>query len=268
MEKSKIYTFGYTLFSTYNGINLEEMFEALRSYGISHLVDVRSVPYSKQYPQCNSNNLSTVGKKYLMPYVHIPELGAKATPQQEVYSIASEIFFEDIFPIAASNRPEKNELQMSDEIVDFGKFRNDDYFLQGTRRIENAYDKGFVIALMCSEKDPVNCHRYFLVSHKIEQLFGNWISVEHIIRDKSGKIQTISNKDLNKELINTIFRREEVKKLDIFTKDLFGGGMAKIENYFGETLDDKIADFCDRYWNLMHGWRKANNDNKIEYYYD
>ena len=68
--------------------------------------------------------------------------------------------------------------------------------------------------------------------------------------------------------MNTIFRREEVKKLDIFTKDLFGGGMAKIENYFGETLDDKIADFCDRYWNLMHGWRKINNNSKIEYYYD
>ena len=30
--------------------------------------------------------------------------------------------------------------------------------------------------------------------------------------------------------------------------------------------DDKIADFCDRYWNLMHGWRKINNNSKIEYY--
>ena len=31
---------------------------------------------------------------------------------------------------------------------------------------------------------------------------------------------------------------------------------AKIDNYYGDTIADKIDDFCDRYWNLMHGWKK------------
>ena len=36
----------------------------------------------------------------------------------------------------------------------------------------------------------------------------------------------------------------------------------KIENYFGNTLEDKKNNFCDRYWNLLHGW-KLDKNNKL-----
>lgn len=267
MDKQKLYTIGYTLFSGRNGIDTDKMFETLRNYNVSYLADVRSIPFSKQHPQCNSNCLKSVGTRFSVPYIHIPELGAKASPEQDVFSKAMDIFFDDIFPVAASKRPEKTELRRDDEIVDFNKFRNDDFFLQGIKRIENAYDKNYTLALMCSEKDPINCHRYFLVSRKIEQVFGEWIEVEHIIKSENEEITTITNKELDKLLSDTIFKKEEVKKMNLLEKDLFSGE-AKIDNYFGKDYQEKVQDFCDRYWNLMHGWKKSdnNNNNKFEEY--
>ena len=42
--------------------------------------------------------------------------------------------------------------------------------------------------------------------------------------------------------------------------------MRIIENYFGNTTQDKVLDFCDRYWNLMHGWKlQTKHQNYNEY---
>ena len=174
MKKLKLYTLGYTLFQNGNMIDIEKMLNTLKDFKVSHLVDVRSVPYSKQFPQCNADNLKLASKHFSISYGHMPELGAKASPMQDVFSKASDIFFEDIFPISKSNRPEKTELFDYEEIVDFQKFRNDEYFSEGIKRIEKAYENQFTIALMCSEKRPVDCHRFFFVSKKIEEKFPKW----------------------------------------------------------------------------------------------
>ena len=124
MDKKVIYTLGYTLFQNGVFFDIEKMFRVLKEYGVTCLVDVRSIPFSKQYPQCNSDNLKIAGKSFGVPYMHMPEVGAKASPMQDVFSKASDVFFDDIFPISKSNRPEKNELYKDEEIVDFRKFRN------------------------------------------------------------------------------------------------------------------------------------------------
>ena len=51
MERHKLYTLGYTLFQNGAVIDIEKMFKTLKDLNVTHLVDVRSVPYSKQYPQ-------------------------------------------------------------------------------------------------------------------------------------------------------------------------------------------------------------------------
>lgn len=263
MDKRKLFTLGYTLFQNGTDIDIKKMFSVLQKLNVTHLVDVRSVPYSRQFPQCNANNLKAAGEFFSISYLHIPELGAKASPTQDVFSNASDIFFEDIFPISKSNRPEKTEINGDDKIVDFKKFRNDVYFSDGIKRIETAYDKNYTLAIMCSEKRPVDCHRYFFISKKIEQKFGDWIEVKHIVQPSSDDISTISNEDLNKQLEEIVLNKIEIKKLNILNPSLLEP--AKIDNYFGDTIQDKIIDFCDRYWNLMHGWKmEINNQNNKE----
>lgn len=263
MAKLKLYTLGYTLFQNGNMIDMEKMFNTLTDLKISHLVDVRSVPYSKQFPQCNADNLKLASKHFSISYGHMPELGAKASPMQDVFSIASDIFFDEIFPISKSNRPENTELFANEEIVDFKKFRKNEYFLEGIKRIEKAYENDYTLALMCSEKRPIDCHRFFFVSQKIEEKFGGWIEVIHITKNKNGEIETVSNENINIELSKVIFKKSEIKKLNLLNSNFFES--AKIDNYFGNTLQDKKNDFCDRYWNLLHGWKLNNNKNIDEY---
>ncbi len=258
MNKKCIYTIGYTLFQKGNTIDIENLFETLRMYDINFLVDVRSIPFSKQYPQCNAANMKIAGKNLGIPYMNMPEIGAKANSDQEVFSKASDIFFEqEVFPIAKSYRPEKTELLGSDEIVDFRKFRHDEHFISGLKRIEDAYDKGFTLCLMCSEKKPMDCHRYFLISKALERRFGDWLEVRHIIEKSEGGIGYISNYNLDKQLEKFVCEKKHI--LD----PMFKGEI--LDNYFGETEQEKLNDFCDRYWNLLHGWKRFNYNNNENY---
>lgn len=260
-DKKYIYTIGYTLFQKGNTIDIENLFEILKTYDINFLVDVRSVPFSKQYPQCNADNMKIAGRELGVPYMNMPEIGAKAHSEQDVFSKASEIFFElferRVFPIAKSNRPEKTELLESDEIVDFRKFRHDEHFISGLKRIKDAYEKGFTLCLMCSEKEPMDCHRYFLISKALEQRFNDWLEIRHIVRKSDGSIGYISNCDLDKQLEDFVCKKKDL--LSPMYKDEI------LNQYFGESDQEKINDFCDRYWNLLHGWKRFNYNNNESY---
>lgn len=264
--KKVLYTIGYTLFKGDQESDVTDFFNCLKNYKIDYLVDVRSIPFSKQYPLFNGPNLKSAGKFFKIPYVHMPELGAKADPSQDVFSCAEDIFYEDaVFPIAKSNRPEKTVLNLQDKIVDFNKFVHADNFLEGIHRIETAYDKGFTLALMCSEKYPIDCHRYFLISKSVEQKFGDYIEVKHITKNVGGRIELIDNSKLNDNLMDTVLKKKPIQKLNV--QSVNWDGTSVLDKYVGKNQLQQLFDFCYRYWNLLHGW-KVNDGIEMNYEYD
>jgi uncharacterized protein (DUF488 family) len=146
---NKIFTIGHSTNSLNSFIRL------LESNRIDTLVDVRSVPYSGFASQFNKEQLSIFLKKNKVNYIPMGELlGA---------------------------RYENKELLFEDGKVNFSKVIKTKKFQKGIVRIETGIKKGYQIALMCSEKNPIECHRFSLISRFLDQ---KGYIVNHII-DKS-----------------------------------------------------------------------------------
>ena len=72
-------------------------------------------------------------------------------------------------------------------------------FLKGTDRLQAGIDKGFMIALMCAEKDAATCHRSLLPGCFLSQkLPGRGINLLHI--SHKGALETQS--ELEQRLVD------------------------------------------------------------------
>jgi len=133
----------------------------LKKYSIKAVVDVRSVPFSKQTPQFNSHSLE----------IDLKEAGIFYLP------FAEEFGARRLEPDAYSN-----------DQVDFNKVISLPAFKKGINRISEGLNKDLIIAIMCTEKDPLNCHRFHLVTKEIKKQLG--VDFFHI--DFEGNYETDS----------------------------------------------------------------------------
>lgn len=148
-KKMNCFTIGH---STYES---ETFVKLLKLNSIEWLVDVRSVPYSQYNPQYNKENIKVFLENNRISYIFMGDLlGAR-------YS-NPELFF-----------PDK-------EIVDFNKVRRTNEFKRGIEVVINGLKEGHKICLMCSEKDPFECHRFVLVSYSLAK---KGIDVKHILEN-------------------------------------------------------------------------------------
>jgi len=67
---------------------IEELIEALISFKIKVLVDVRSFPGSRRYPQFNREQLKVVLAEAGIEYLHFPELGGRRTARPDSLNMA------------------------------------------------------------------------------------------------------------------------------------------------------------------------------------
>lgn len=175
MDKHIIYTVGH---STHQ---LEYFLELLQEYSVNCIVDVRSVAASGYNPQYNKEPLSNFLKNNRITYLHFAEeFGARY------------------------NDP---DLLDEDGKVDFEKVRKSWNFKKGVERLWQGINKKFTIALMCSESDPLDCHRFSMVSIALEK---DGFEVKHILKDKTLK----SNADLEMQLLKKYDKK--IPKTDIF----------------------------------------------------
>lgn len=146
-----IYTVGHSAHELPDFTNL------LARHNVKAVADVRSAPYSRRHPQFNRETLKEVLKTNGIAYVFLgKELGARSD-DPECY---------------ANGRLQFREL---------GKTA---LFRSGIKRVLDGSER-MSIALMCAEKDPLDCHRTILVAR---ELVGQGKEVSHILAD--GTLET------------------------------------------------------------------------------
>lgn len=140
-----IYTIGHS------NHPLEHFLGLLRRHGITALADVRSTPYSRFNPQFRRDALATVLGKNGVEYVFLGEqLGARSK-DRSCYGEGGR--------------------------VSYARLAASELFRQGIERLlELAHIHR--VALMCAEKDPLDCHRTILVTR---ELVKQRASVMHIL---------------------------------------------------------------------------------------
>jgi uncharacterized protein (DUF488 family) len=176
VSRYTIYTIGH---STHP---VETFIEYLDRYQINCVIDVRSMPYSKYNPQYNKELLQAALTQKDILYAHFGlEFGARHTSKAM---------------LDAEGR------------VDFNKVRASDTFRQGLVRLENALDQGYRIVLMCSEKDPLACHRFSMICYYLKK---EGYEINHILDDGS----IITNAELEKRMIQKY--QKHIPQNDLFT---------------------------------------------------
>ncbi|MDM1708360.1 DUF488 domain-containing protein [Thiopseudomonas alkaliphila] len=140
----KIYTIGH-------GNKKAETFLAeLASFGIEFVLDIRSKPYSKWSPHFNRDELQDLLKQNNIRYVYFGDSLGGLPSDRSCYDGGK---------------------------VNYSTVQEKDFFKAGIARLHTAADKGYKVALMCSESAPGDCHRSKLIG---EVLLEDGIEVIHI----------------------------------------------------------------------------------------
>jgi uncharacterized protein (DUF488 family) len=132
-----------------------EVFTAmLKSFNIELLVDVRSLPGSKRYPQFNKEALEQTLKENKIEYVHMPELGGRRKAKKD------------------SN----NTAWRSKAFQRYADYMETDEFKEGIIKLSEFANKNRT-AYMCAEAVWWRCHRSLISDY----LKTNGVIVNHIM---------------------------------------------------------------------------------------
>jgi len=141
-----IYTIGHS------NHTIEKFVGLLQQYNIDVVVDIRSAPYSRYSPQFNKETLSVVLQNNQIKYLFLGnELGAR--PQDKNCYVNHKVSFE--------------------------KIKQTEAFQEGIQGVLKGACE-YTIVLLCSEKDPMACHRVILVARV---LIEKGAVLKHILED-------------------------------------------------------------------------------------
>lgn len=191
-----VFTIGHSTHS------LEAFVALLKRYDVTALADVRSTPFSRFNPQFNKNTLAGDLKVQGIKYVSFErELGGRSD-DRSCY--------------------EKGRVQ-------YGRLARTELFTQGIERVKRGAEE-HRIALMCAEKEPLECHRTLLVARALDK---QGVAVMHILGD--GRLE--SHRDAMERLLDVTGLPHE----DIFRshEELIAEALAQQEErvaYVDDTL--------------------------------
>lgn len=195
MAEAKVWTIGH---STHP---LERFVELLTTNGITAVADVRSSPYSRFNPQFNHEGLESALKQHGIAYVFLGrELGARS----------------------------EDPSCYKDGRVQYGRLARTELFQSGINRVLKGAES-HAIALMCAEKEPLECHRTLLVSRVLAE---RGVAVMHILGDGTAQPHDAT--------MSRLFRMTGVPETDMFVsrEDLLAQACAIQEAKIAYVDDD------------------------------
>jgi uncharacterized protein (DUF488 family) len=170
-----IYTIGH---STHP---IQFFLELLRTHHVNCVVDVRSVAASRFNPQYNKKALQSSLEKNDIVYMHFEkEFGAKQTDPAILNKVSQ---------------------------VDFEKVRRSKSFLNGIERLKDGTAKGNTIALMCAEAEPLDCHRFGMITPALKDAD---FDARHILKDNT----VVSTEVLENALLEKF--KKKIPEIDLY----------------------------------------------------
>ena len=86
-------------------------------------------------------------------------------------------------------------------------------FLKGVQRIDNALKQNRTIAFMCSESNPLDCHRYSFISR---YFYENNYEILHILKNKeNGCVETKTHNELEESMIKEYLSKKKPELREI-----------------------------------------------------
>jgi uncharacterized protein (DUF488 family) len=139
---------------------IERFVDLLKTAGVALLVDVRSMPYSRRFPQFGKERLAESLAAAGIGYVHEgAALGGLPPPKRSRFGFAQ------------AGKPEGGG--------DYDALAEQPAFKEALGRlIERA--ENTTLCLMCAEKEPLDCHRTVLVSRRLAE---RGVVVDHLLAD-------------------------------------------------------------------------------------
>lgn len=192
-----IYTIGHSTHS------IQAFATILSSHGITAVADVRSAPYSRFQPHFNREVLAKSLNDLGIEYVFVGDsIGGRSS----------------------------NESDYENGRVVYARLKKNDYFENGIQRVILGSEK-YKLALMCSEKEPIDCHRTLLVG---QTLFERGISVTHILSD--GLVES------HESAIQRLLKLFKLDEPDLFRtkKEIVEEALLRQEQKVAFTLGDPI----------------------------
>jgi len=130
----------------------DEFIELLRRHAIAAVADVRSSPYSRYCPQFNREGLAAGLRAAGIEYVFMGDVLGARSDDPSCY-VGGRVSFQ--------------------KMAETARFR------QGIERLRDKARERRT-AILCSEKDPLDCHRTLLVCRRLRQFP---VRIQHILED-------------------------------------------------------------------------------------
>ncbi|MGD1716545.1 DUF488 family protein [Dapis sp. BLCC M172] len=197
----KLFTIGHSNHS------IESFLSLLQKHQITAVADVRSSPYSKYLPHFSQKNIQQYLQETNISYIFLgKELGARTN------NLSCYVNGKALYELIAKT----DEFQKGLEIV--------------YQSLEN-----YNIALMCSEQDPITCHRAILVSRHLKN---QGLDINHIL--KNGELENHS--DLEQRLLeinNLVEKPQSFLQLSLFDTKSFSQNVTESTNDSEYTILEK-----------------------------